>query len=106
MHVGAESLRVDPGVLHASHHELESIAEELRAGLRRLESAVEGVVGSSWRGKASEAFDEYWRSVRDPAQRVVEDAYVIAELVGDSATQYVGQESANARAVGSAGGVE
>lgn len=89
-------LRVQTDTLGSASDQLQSIADELRDGLRRLVSHADRVVDGTWRGDAASVFANEWNEFRETAESVVEDADVIAGLVSLSATHYVNDDEASA----------
>lgn len=93
---GGQELRVHTDTLGSASDQLQSIADELRDGLRRLVSQAERVIEGTWRGEAATAFSKEWDEFREAAESIVEDADVIAGLVSLSVTHYVNDDDTSA----------
>jgi hypothetical protein len=84
---------LSPEVLFRGAQTLDSIATELRTALRRLQSAVEDVVGVSCSGAASRVDGEHWSEFLSNAVSIVKDAQAIGQLVFYSAETCVYHEA-------------
>ena len=77
---------------------LAGAAGELRTELRGLASAVEGLLGTEWRGRAASAFAAEWDVWRAAALDVVDVLADLGVLVGASGLDYEVTDTAVRRA--------
>jgi WXG100 family type VII secretion target len=96
-------LQVTPAELSQAAEELRTVAEELRAGMASLDDEVSGVVGGSWSGAASSAFDAVWREWHEGAAHVMDGLTTMSGLLDEAASGYSSSDTAGADVIDGAG---
>lgn len=96
-------LRVTSEMLKLAAAEFASSGQQLRDGLSALDGEVAQVLGSSWTGDASSAYDKVWREWHEGGAKVLEGLATMSELLVTAAAGYTGIDRSGASAIDEAG---
>lgn len=77
-----------PDAVRAAMSEFDDINGTLRDGLRRLDSEVEELLSSGWRGEAASFFRDHYQEMKNHAGYIVDDAAAISESVVAAIAEY------------------
>jgi ESAT-6 family protein len=95
----AERVQVPPGELRRGAAELGSVAERLHAGMASLDHIVSAIVGGSWSGEASSAFDGVWRPWHEGASQIADGLTTMSGLLVEAAARFVHSDLTGAAAI-------
>jgi WXG100 family type VII secretion target len=96
-------LQVTEAALQAVAQEVRAVVDETRSGLTTLDGQLHGVLGSSWTGQASTAFDEVWQRWHEGAENMLRGLERMTGLLDEAAHGYRSTDAGGAAAVDSAG---
>ena len=77
-----------PDAVRAAMGEFGQINGTLRDGLRRLDSEVEELLSSGWRGEAACFFRDHYQEMKNHAGYIVDAAAAISESVVAAIAEY------------------
>ncbi len=86
------NLRVTPEVLEHVSAEFDVAAQQLRDGLGSLDTEVGQMLGTSWTGAASTAYDAVWREWHEGASKVLQGLTGMSELLRSAAQRYAASD--------------
>jgi len=95
-------MRVTPEILEHVSAEFDAVAQQLRDGLGSLDTEVGQMLGTSWTGAASTAYDGVWREWHEGASKVLQGLTGMSGLLRSAAQRYAeADESGQAHISGS-----
>src|SRR4051794_4310575 len=82
-------MRLDPATAQRIETEIADIADSLQSERASLDHAVQGLVGGSWTGLASDAFGAGWQEWSEGAGTVIGALHAMGRLIGEARVEVV-----------------